>query len=201
MWNFTDWQMTNGLTSILRTKNLSTEADAKSTQPNKKKQRHHKDQRKSWKQPNATMEKHDQSSLRTRCWTTVIVIFMDMVTFIKVFMVWILRHRRHGDSRNPTHLMSQQLVLNTIERTPAPRDLLRNDSDNVDLFVNSSNWQSEKDHLNEEMYTNTHSHAHSFSGAIRISHHIGWVDTLGWSVWKDVYKNATVLHVARCSST
>ena len=31
--------------------------------------------------------KHDQRSLRTRCWTVVIVVLMDMVTFIKVFMV------------------------------------------------------------------------------------------------------------------
>ena len=47
----------------------------------------------------------------------------------------ILHHRRHGDSpNNLPHLMSQQLALNTNERTPAHRDLLRSDSDSV-FFV------------------------------------------------------------------
>ena len=41
----------------------------------------------------------------------------------------ILRRRRHGDNPNlPPHLMSQRLVLNTNERTPAQDHLLRNDS-------------------------------------------------------------------------
>ena len=48
----------------------------------------------------------------------------------------ILHHRRHGDNpNNPPHLMSQPLVLNTNERKPAESDLLRNDSDGVDVFA------------------------------------------------------------------
>ena len=31
--------------------------------------------------------RYDQTSLRSRCWTVVIVVFLDMVTFIKVFVV------------------------------------------------------------------------------------------------------------------
>ena len=49
----------------------------------------------------------------------------------------ILRHRRHRVNPNDQpHLMSQQLVLNTYERTPAQGGVWRNGSDSFSFFFN-----------------------------------------------------------------
>ena len=76
------------------------------TTPSRRRQRYHQGQRTPWIRTSCTVVKgkHDQTSLRTRRYTVIIVDFMD----------------RHGDSPNDLpHLMSQQLVLITNETTPA----------------------------------------------------------------------------------
>ena len=109
-----------------------------------------KDRRTPCLQTNCTVEKgkYDQTILRTRCRTVVIVVIMDMVTFIEVFMVGFF----------VTTFDVPPLVLNTRTRCC---DTKLESVDFVFFFFTSSNWQSKSNSSNGRwLCTDTHHHAH-----------------------------------------
>ena len=97
--------------------------------------------------------KHDQTIFSTRCWTVVIVVFMDMVTFIKVFMV------RFFVIAN----------LATITRTFhiwCPNTRLQHKDEHKLRATCCCDKSTGEDNPNWRVYTETHSHAHLFSAAV-----------------------------------
>ena len=134
----------------------------------RRRQRHRRDRMTPWIETTCTVEKgtHDPTILSSRCWGVVIVVFMDMVAFVKVFMLgfFVVANMATTTTNNHSWRPSTRLEHKEEGKLRATCCCDTNQtawmSSLIFFDLTIGEWQSER-----VVYTHTHSHANFFSFA------------------------------------
>ena len=131
--NFTEGQMQRGFTLFPQQNGLTAETNTRSYNPAEEEAAtplKTKRRRKCKGFCQVEKGKYHKTIVRTRCWTVVIVVFIDMVNFIKVFMAGFF------DVANMATLTVIYLICCPNTRLEPQGDLvLRHNSDSVEQFL------------------------------------------------------------------
>ena len=135
--------------------------EGRTTLPTRR-QRHRKGRRTPWIQTHCTVEKgkHGQTILSIRCWTVVMVVFMDVVSFIKVSTVGFFVFTNKATITVTCHIICPS---NSFWKKAKEHKLRATCWCDTNQFVNVfeltiGEWQSER-----WVGTDTRSHAHLIS--------------------------------------